>query len=91
MQAGGTGVFAGILANPKVYSNLGTVAGGTLAASLTLPNGVIAEFVEETAGLIVQLPAAFAVPAEGAGECYCPRCLAELIEARRKVPREARG
>ena len=37
------------------------------------------------------LPAAFAVPAEGTGECYCPRCLAELIEARRQVPREARG
>ncbi len=37
------------------------------------------------------LPAAFAVPAEGGGECYCPRCLAELIEARRQAPREARG
>lgn len=61
MQAGGAGVFAGILANPKVYSNIGTQAGGTLAASLTLPNGVIAEFVEETAGIIVQLPAACAV------------------------------
>ena len=37
------------------------------------------------------LPAAFAVPAEGTGECYCPRCLAELNEARSQVPREARG
>lgn len=37
------------------------------------------------------LPAGFAVPAEGGGECYCPRCLAELIEARRQAPREARG
>lgn len=60
MQAGGTGVFAGILANPKVYSSLGTQAGGTLASTLTLPNGTIAEFVTQTAGLIVQLPAAAA-------------------------------
>lgn len=64
MQAGapsGTPQFAGILANPKVYSNLGTTAGGTLAANLTLPNGVIAEFVTQSAGLIVALPAAFAI------------------------------
>lgn len=61
MQAGGAGVFGGILANPKVYSNIGTSAGGTLAPSLTVPNGIIAEFVEETAGIIVQLPAACAV------------------------------
>lgn len=60
MQAGGTGVFAGILANPKVYANPG-VLGDTLGANLTLPNGTMAEFVEETAGIIVQLPAAFAV------------------------------
>jgi len=37
------------------------------------------------------LPAAFAVPAEGAGACYCPRCLAGLIEARRAESREALG
>jgi len=61
MQAGGAGVFAGILANPKVYASFGTVAGGTLAPTLLLPNTTIAEFVQETAGLIVQLPAAFAV------------------------------
>lgn len=61
MQAGGTGVFAGILANPKVYSSLGTSANGTLASTLTLPNGVVAEFVLQTAGLIVQLGAAFAI------------------------------
>lgn len=64
MQAGaptGTPVFAGILANPKVYSNIGTTAGGTLASNLALPNGTIAEFVTQTAGLIVQLPAAFAI------------------------------
>ena len=65
MQAGapsGTPVFAGILANPKVYANPGTVGGGTLASSLgPLPNGVPAEFVTQTAGLIVTLPTAFAI------------------------------
>lgn len=64
MQAGaptGTPVFGGILANPKIYASLGTTAGGTLAPTLTLPNGVVAEFVVETAGIIVQLPAAFAI------------------------------
>lgn len=61
MQAGGTGVFAGILANPKVYANPGTIAGGPFAQNLVLPNGVMAEFVEETAGIIVQLGAACAV------------------------------
>jgi len=45
----------------------------------------------EAACWCAALPAAFAVPAEGAGECYCPRCLRELIEARREPPREARG
>jgi hypothetical protein len=59
--AGGTGVFAGILANPKVYSSLGTAADGTLASTLTLPNGTIVELVQETAGLIVTLPEAFAI------------------------------
>lgn len=58
VQAGGTGVFAGILANPKVYANLGTAAGGTLAANMTLPNGTVVELVQETAGIIVTLPAA---------------------------------
>lgn len=61
MQAGGAGVFAGILANPKVYASYGTAAGGSLASTLTLPNGKIAEFVEETAGIIIQLGAACAV------------------------------
>lgn len=59
--AGGSTVFAGILANPKVYSNVGTVADGTLASTLTLPNGRIVELVQETAGLIVTLPEAFAI------------------------------
>lgn len=59
--AGGTGVFAGILANPKVYPSLGTAVGGTLASTQTLPNGQIVELVQETAGLIVTLPEAFAI------------------------------
>lgn len=59
--AGGTGVIAGILANPKVYALLGTAANGTLAASLTLPNNTMVELVQETAGLIVSLPAAAAI------------------------------
>lgn len=61
VQAGQTGRFAGILANPKVYALAGTAAGGTLAPSLTLPNNTLVELVQETAGLIVALPAAFAI------------------------------
>lgn len=60
VAAGGTGRFAGILANPKVYSNLG-VAGDTLGPTLVLPNGVMVELVQETAGIIVQLGAACAI------------------------------
>lgn len=59
--AGGTGIFAGILANPKVYVSGGTAADGTLAASMTLPNNTMVELVQECAGLIVALPAAFAI------------------------------
>lgn len=55
MTVGGTGVFAGILANPKVYPNNGTSAGGTLAASLDLPQYSKGEFVYNTTGLIVNL------------------------------------
>lgn len=36
----GAGVFAGLLVSPKEHALAGTSAGGTLAASLTLPNGV---------------------------------------------------
>lgn len=39
--AGGTGVFAGIIANPKTYANFS----GNLAATLTLPDDTIAELV----------------------------------------------
>lgn len=42
-KAGGTGAFAGILANPKVYASFGTVSGGPLAPTLTLPNEINAE------------------------------------------------
>ncbi len=57
VAAGGAGVFAGILANPKVYALLGTTAGGALASSLTLPNDVAVELVTD-GYLWVSLPAA---------------------------------
>lgn len=60
VAAGGTGVFAGILANPKEHVNLG-VAGNTLGQSLILPNDVLATLVQETAGIIIQVPAACAI------------------------------
>lgn len=60
VAAGGTGVFAGILANPKVYANYGT-AGNTLGASLVLPNNAVVELVQETAGIIIAVPAACAI------------------------------
>lgn len=44
----GTGngsVFAGILANPKVYASVGTAANGTLAPSLILPDNATGEFM----------------------------------------------
>lgn len=43
-QAGGTGVFAGILFNPKVYANYG-ITGDTLGATMTLPNYTMAELL----------------------------------------------
>lgn len=43
--AGGEGAEGGILANPKVYAAQGTAAGGSLAPTLTLRNGEIAEVV----------------------------------------------
>ncbi len=36
--AGGTGLFAGILCNPKVYASYGTSGGGPLAPTMTLAN-----------------------------------------------------
>lgn len=49
--AGGTGVYGGILSNPKALSSVGTSAGGPLAPTLTVPNGTLGEFA--TMGIIV--------------------------------------
>ena len=43
----GTGAFAGFLANPKVYAWRGSVLGNAQDAPMTLPNGTIAEAVDE--------------------------------------------
>lgn len=46
VQAGGpVADFAGIMINPKAHPLRGTAAGGTLADSLTLPDGEWAEFL----------------------------------------------
>lgn len=56
-QPGGTGVFGGILANPKALASIGTSAGGPLAPTLTVPAGTVGEFL--TMGeMLVALPAA---------------------------------
>ena len=52
--AGGTGVFAGILMNSKVYATSGTTA-GALSPSMTLPNYFIGELLT-TGDIIVALP-----------------------------------
>lgn len=44
--AGGTGVFAGILSNPKVYASFGTTVNGPLAPTMILPNQVTGEFLQ---------------------------------------------
>lgn len=53
--AGGTGAFAGILSERSQYAGYGTTAGGPLAASTTLPNGAIGDFVTEHPGIFVDL------------------------------------
>jgi len=58
VTVGGSGVFAGILANPKVYPLFGTASGGSLAPSLDLGQYAIGEFVYDTTGIIVSLAAA---------------------------------
>jgi hypothetical protein len=50
VAAGGTGVFFGILANPKQHASFGGT-GGPLSPSFALPNNVVADFV--TFGIIV--------------------------------------
>lgn len=56
-QAGGTGAFAGIMIGPKEQALSGNAVGGTLAPTLTLRNGEIAEMciMDE---VIVSLPGA---------------------------------
>lgn len=50
-QPGGTGVFGGILSDPKALQSVGTLAGGPLAPTLTVPAGTVGQFV--TMGEIV--------------------------------------
>lgn len=58
-KAGGTGVFQGLLANPKTYASNGSNA-GTLAPTLTLPNEQQGELVDMGI-MFVSLPAAAAI------------------------------
>ena len=51
LVVGGSGAFAGILANSKQYA----LVGEGLAPSLTLPNGTIAEGVTMCSGIMVAL------------------------------------
>jgi hypothetical protein len=53
--AGGTGIFCGILANPKTYVMQGQAA-GPLAPDMVLPDGSEGELVTMHPGLIVTLP-----------------------------------
>jgi hypothetical protein len=41
---GGTGVYGGILIDPKALQSLGTSGGGPLAPTLTVPAGTIGQF-----------------------------------------------
>jgi hypothetical protein len=60
---GGTGVYGGILANPKAYASLGTLAGGPLAPTLVVPAGTACEFV--TMGIMVVVLANAATIGDG--------------------------
>lgn len=61
-QPGGSGVFGGILSNPKGLSSIGTQAGGPLAPTLTIAAGTIGEFL--TMGeILVSLATAAAIGA----------------------------
>lgn len=53
--AGGTGAFAGILTNSKLYASLGTTAGGPLAPTLVLPNDLPVQATTVTPGVYVTL------------------------------------
>lgn len=52
----GTQVFAGILINPKEHSSNGTVVGGPLAPTLTIPNNTVGSLLSE-GSIVVTLPA----------------------------------
>jgi hypothetical protein len=54
-KVGGTGVFAGILVNPKEYPLRGTTTGGPLAASLVLPDYSIGDLLS-MGEIFVNLP-----------------------------------
>lgn len=56
-MVGGTGVFAGILGNPKAYASRGTTAGGSLAPTLILSDYEEGELVS-MGSMVVSLPAA---------------------------------
>lgn len=55
VTADGTGAFAGILGNTKVYAHGGTTSGGTLDETLVLPNNTNVELVTKTSGIVVDL------------------------------------
>lgn len=55
VEAGGTGVFAGILTHSKQYAALGTQTGGALAPTLTIPNNSQVEATYFATGIFVEL------------------------------------
>lgn len=59
-EAGGTGIFAGFIVDPKVYALQGTVAGGSLAPTLTIPNYTQVELLT-MGSIVVTLPGAAAI------------------------------
>ena len=56
-EAGGTGVFAGILVNPLVYASRGPVGGEPLDPTLVLPNEALVELLK-MGTIIVELTTA---------------------------------
>lgn len=60
VRAGGIGLFGGFLVNPKGSTSFGTVAGGTLAPTLTLANEVVGEILNMGC-IIVELPVGAAI------------------------------
>ncbi len=59
-KAGGTGIFAGFLINPKVQALQGTATDGSLAPTMVLPNYTQVECLTE-GSIVVNLPAAATV------------------------------